>query len=362
MSTRTVEYAKKILKDNGAVNFEVIPLKTPLSHKHYQTWLEKGQQAEMDYMKNSKPRQKPREHFRPMKSIFVFQETYLPEPEIKDKTKKTFFKNLKIALYARQKDYHIWFKDKLVGYIKKLEEKFPEEVFVAFTDSVPLLERDCGYRAGLGWVGKNTCLIHPKRGSFFFIGEILSSLESSNTPQTLHDFCGSCTACMEACPTGAIKSERVLDANLCLAYWNIESKKVPPHEIRQKMDSWFFGCDICQNVCPWNIKLHSGQFQKETKDRKSVDFNSEKIKTRELEKELCFILENSNKKLMKFFRNSPLGRAGGRGLKRNALIVIANNRLVNLKPQVEKFLSHESLGELACWTLDQLGFTTDKIF
>ncbi len=306
----------------------------------------------MDYMKNSNPRREPEKHFKPMKSIFVFQETYFPKFENKPENKKPFFKNLKTALYARQKDYHLWFKEKLLSYIKKLEETFPTETFLAFTDAVPLLERDYGHQAGLGWVGKNTCLIHPKQGSFFFIGEILSSLKSPEPPPAFQDLCGSCTACMEACPTGAIRSERVLDSNLCLAYWNIESKKVPPPEIRQKMDSWFFGCDICQNVCPWNIKLHGGQ----------IESVSEKTENKELEKELCFILENSNKKLMKFFKDSPLIRAGGRGLKRNALIVIANNRLINLKPQVKKFVDHQSLGELARWTLRQLDSETDKVF
>ena len=299
-----------------------------------------------------------------MKSIFVFQQPYWPEPE---NQKKTFFKNLKIARYAKQRDYHLWFKDQLLKYGEILKESFPDESFRVFTDSVPLLERDYAVQAGLGWVGKNTCVIHPKKGSFFFIGEILSSLENDPeinlSPRTLQDLCGSCTACISACPTGAIRSERVLDANLCLSYWNIESKKNPPPEIRKKMGSWFFGCDICQEVCPWNIKFHSDPIhpvsQKpsspETKHTIKVFDNQSR-----LEEELCFILRTSNKKLMKILKDSPLNRAGGRGLKRNALIVIANLQLNNLKNLVQTFLDDQRLGGLAQWTLDQLEFPKPK--
>ena len=330
----------------------------------------------MNYMKDSKKiRQKPHEYFQ-MKSILVFTQSYLPKQE----GRKSAFKHLKIAHYARQKDYHIWFKQKLSGYIKDLEKEFPKESFLAFTDAVPLLERDYARQAGLGWVGKNSCLIHPKRGSFFFIGEILSSLQIHQRPEGIHDLCGNCTACMDGCPTGAIVEEKVLDANLCISYWNIESKETPPVEIRQKMDSWFFGCDVCQNLCPWNIKIHQNLLEgkippeeltegelteKISVSRSSKENNPKKLYEKQshgkaLEDELRFILESSNKKLMRFLKDSPLVRAGARGLKRNALIVIANRRLINLRRLVETFSNHETLGELAQWTLEQLNHVSSE--
>ena len=381
----------------------------------------------MNYMKDSrKIRHKPHEHFQ-MKSILVFTESYLPKTESylpKQERRRTVFKHLKIAHYAKQKDYHIWFKQRLSDYIKDLKKEFPGESFLAFTDAVPLLERDYGRQAGLGWVGKNSCLIHPKRGSFFFIGEILSSLEIHQRPKGIHDLCGNCTACMDGCPTGAIVEEKILDANLCISYWNIESKGIPPVEIRQKMGSWFFGCDVCQNLCPWNIKIHQNLLEEEIPSGELIESpdqargtlpdshiekisvsrsskgntskkslqkilrpenpwtkkNPEKTKVfqnptgnnrkelyekeshgkvketheKALEEELRFILESSNKKLMRFLKDSPLTRAGGRGLKRNALIVIANRKFINLRDLVETFSNHETLGELAQWTLEQL--------
>ncbi len=319
----------------------MIPLLRPLSFEHYQKWLQKGQQADMDYMaKNAEVREKPGEHFEPMQSMIVFTQSYFPSP----REEAPLFKSLKIAHYARMADYHLWFREKLNDLIEKLKEEFPQENFLSFTDAVPLLERDHAAQAGLGWVGKNTCLIHPKRGSLFFIGEILTSLSCEQSFLPMHDFCGSCTACIDSCPTDAITSPRVLDSNKCIAYWNIENREVPPPEMREKMQDLFFGCDICQTVCPWNIKLHKNQ-------KNFVQSSGDK---EEMLRDLKAILTASNKSLLKQVKNTPLSRAGGRGLKRNALIVIANLNLTELSPQVENYLDHESLKDLAQWTLNQL--------
>ncbi len=332
---------QQILEDAHVDSFELIPLLRPLSFDQYQKWLNEEKHGEMDFMeKNSQVREHPAQHFPPMRSMIVFTQSYYPPPEEPDR----YFKSLKIAHYARSKDYHIWFREKLNQIIVQLKSRWPDEEFLAFTDAVPLLERDHGAQAGLGWVGKNTCLIHPKRGSLFFIGEILCSFEGNETSAPMHDFCGSCTACIDVCPTGALDTPRVLDANRCLAYWNIESRSVPPVEIREKMDSWFFGCDLCQTVCPWNVNIfkHLQDFQQTTENSSNtVD-------------DLTHILSSSNKALMRQVKDSPLSRAGGRGLKRNALIVIANMKLSALKPLVEDYLQHPELGELAEWTLNQL--------
>lgn len=332
---------KQNLNQMGLIDFEVIPLRRPLSYSHYQEWVSQGHHGSMAYMaKNSDVREKPHESFEAMRSVIVFKESYFPHPGHQDPV----LKNLKIAHYARNKDYHFWFRQKLEENIQKLQELYPGESFLSFTDSVPLLERDMAAQGALGWIGKNTCLIHPKQGSLFFIGEILTTLNVDHTPDPMHDFCGSCTACLDICPTDAFVEPRILDANKCIAYWNIESREIPPPEIREKMEGWFFGCDLCQTVCPWNIKIHKGQ----------KEFPEPQSQPEDIENDLRFVLENSNKKLLKALHQTPLTRAGGRGLKRNALIVIGNLGLQSLKPQVEAFLEHSELAELAQWTLDQL--------
>src|SRR5690606_18939879 len=136
-----------------------------------------------------------------------------------------------------------------------LERSFPKESFRAFTDSAPLLERDLAHHAGMGWFGKNSCLIHPRKGSFFLLGEIVTSLQLQGPSTPPPDFCGTCRRCIDACPTQAISEDRSLDAGRCISYWTIEAKKPPPDELRNSFQQWFFGCDICQDVCPENQKL-----------------------------------------------------------------------------------------------------------
>lgn len=341
MSRKAFTQVKQILKTQSVSSFEMIPLNRPLSFTHYEQWLRDGHHGEMTYMSaNQKVRENPSDHFPHMKSIIVFEQDYFKKSQNQD---LPVFPGLKVARYARHTDYHFWFRDKLNQLIEKLKQNFPNESFMAFTDSVPLLERDYAAQAGLGWTGKNTCTIHPQKGSFFFIGEILTSLECSERPTPLHDFCGSCTACMDHCPTDAFIEPRKLNATRCLSYWNIESKKTPPPEIRKKMQDWFFGCDICQEVCPWNIKIH--KLGKKAQEKNSL---------KDQQADLHLILTSSNKKLLKIVKETPLSRAGARGLKRNALIVIGNLKLKNLKQEVTAYLDHPQLGELAQWTMVQL--------
>ena len=332
------------LTHHGVSHFEHIPLQAALSGEAYIQWLAQEQQASMGYMAaHQDTRLNPQAAFPEMRSVIVITQDYFPHP----KKEKALFPSLRMAHYAQGEDYHFWFKEILQNLIQKLQVEFPDESFLAFTDAVPLLERDLGAQAALGWIGKNTCLIHPKKGSLFFIGEILTSLPAQETPEPLHDFCGSCTACMDACPTKAFPEPRVLDANLCISYWNIESKKVPPPEIRNKMQDWFFGCDICQTVCPWNIKLH----------KLNPDFENKTQWGDSMVEDLRQILESSNKKLLKQVAHTPLSRAGGRGLKRNALIVIGNLRIQALESSVTPFLQNKELGELAQWALAQMKTT-----
>ena len=220
--------------------------------------------------------------------------------------------------------------------------------FLAMTDSTPILERDLAYRAGLGWVGKNTCLIHPKKGSLFFLGEIITSLNIESPLTPVHDFCGTCTRCMDICPTQALISPRKMDARKCIAYLTIESRDIPPEELRKPIGDWLFGCDLCQTVCPWNQKVFKNEL--ETQELLSLSSEEEKLQVEDLR----YLLTSSGKKLEKDFFGTAYSRAGSFGLKRNALIVAANRNLKELTPEIEALSTHPKLGPLAEWALTQL--------
>ena len=146
-------------------------------------------------------------------------------------------------------------RDKLNLLIEELKEQLGDFRARAFTDSAPVLDKAWAENAGLGWIGKNTCLIHPKFGSFVFIGEIITDLELQSDSHQINDLCGGCTRCMDACPTGAIIAPRLLDARKCISYYTIEFNGDLPQEEKDKFKDWIFGCDICQDVCPWNRKV-----------------------------------------------------------------------------------------------------------
>ena len=159
----------------------------------------------------------------------------------------------RIASYAHGDDYH----DILPARMKELVQFIEEQVGGPvqnryYTDTGPILERDLAQRAGIGWIGKNTCLINPKQGSYFLLSEILLDLELEPDPPFTTDHCGTCTRCIEACPTDCILPNRTLDARRCISYLTIELKDDIPLELRDKIGDWVFGCDICQQVCPWN--------------------------------------------------------------------------------------------------------------
>ncbi len=304
----------------------------------YRNWLNAGFQGDMDYLTHHLPiKEDPQLQFPGCQSALVFAASYIAHHA----PQGSHLATLPIAKYAQIEDYHFWFKSKLDKIAQRLHEKYPEHLFIAQTDSGPLMERDLGARSGLGWQGKNTCLIHPKHGSYFFLGEILTSLDAdTDKPTEVPMHCGTCTRCIDACPTQALDQERNLNAKKCISYWTIEAKGIAPVEIRDQVGQYFFGCDICQDVCPWNGKIF--------KNLPKSKFGPDAID------ELRSILRSSNKALMRRFQNSPLSRARGSGLKRNAMMVIAHYRAIELKAEVEEYTTHETLGELAQWTLKQL--------
>jgi epoxyqueuosine reductase len=257
---------------------------------------------------------------------------------------------LRNAFYTKyspdQTDYHDALRNELEPVLRELETRFPAAQFRLSVDAEPVLERDLAVRAGLGWVGKNTCVIDRDGGSLFFIAEILTSIETADAGVTAIDFCGTCTRCLDACPTQALVAPRQLDATKCISYWTIESKTVAPFELRTKFGDWFYGCDICQTVCPWNGKVFGRDLMRN--ESNPIRIAEDDFTAREnLARDLTHVLESSNRELQRRFEGTPLARARGFGLKRNALVVAANLKLAATLPAIEKLFIDEKLGELA---------------
>lgn len=315
----------------------------PQSFAIYESWLSEGKHAQMHYLKEQAEIKKaPQIKYAFAKSALTFAAPYLPHPK-----GPSPFQYLKIAKYAQGADYHHWLIDKLNQIIAHLKKQFPKEEFLALTDSAPILERDLANKSGLGWFGKNTCLIHPKQGSFFLIGEILTSLEIKNQFAPVPDFCGTCTRCIDACPTQALdKNTKSLDANKCISFWNIESREVPPIELRPQIGDLLFGCDVCQQVCPWNQKVFKTEF--------ALEAGAPPPSRDDILSELKWILTSSNRQIQKKIIGTPLMRAGPFGLKRNALIIAGNMKARELFEDIRKFREHEKLSELADWALNEV--------
>ena len=216
--------------------------------RRLEQWLQLGYHGKMHYMENHfDKRVDPRKLVPGAKTVISLMYNYYTEKKQKDP------KAPKLSIYAYGEDYHFVIKRKLKELVKTLQEKIGEIHGRVFVDSAPVMERDWARRSGLGWTGKHTLLIRPKEGSYFFLAEIISDLEIEPDAPMQRDHCGNCRRCIEACPTDAISPEGyLLDARKCISYLTIELREEIPAEYRDKLEGWAFGCDICQQVCPWN--------------------------------------------------------------------------------------------------------------
>jgi len=262
-------------------------------------WLERGFHGEMEYMANNRDkRTDPRLMVENAHSVISLLYNYSPEEEIPAK------KNFRISKYAYGTDYHFVIKKKLhqlVTEIKKSAGDFSSRVFV---DSAPVLEKTWAQKAGLGWIGKNTCLINREMGSYLFIAEIITSLQP-DYDQPFEELCGTCTRCLDACPTGALVAPFLLDANKCISYLTIEFKNDLTPDLKDKFQGWIFGCDICQDVCPWN------RFKK-PHNEPAFSSPDQMVKMR---KKDWINLDEEN--FRKIFKNSAVKRTKYKGLRRN---------------------------------------------
>jgi len=209
-------------------------------------WLNLNRHGEMKYMENHfDMRLDPTKLVPGAKSVVSLLYNYYPE---KDLAKEDGFN---IAKYAYGQDYHFVIKDKLKTFMHQIHEHIGEVDGRVFVDSAPVMERVWAQKSGLGWIGKNSLLLNKDKGSFFFLAELIIDLEL-NYDNPIGDYCGTCTKCMDACPTDAIPAPYVVDGSKCISYYTIELKDSIPEEAKGKMEDWVFGCDICQDVCPWN--------------------------------------------------------------------------------------------------------------
>ena len=268
--------------------------------RRLESWLNNGMHGNMKYMERYFDlRIDPCKLVPGAKSVITLLLNYYPKENLNGDAPK-------ISKYAYGKDYHDVIRDKLNKFIEQIKLELGEFYGRGFVDSAPVLERTWAQRSGLGWIGKNGNLINKQMGSFFFIATLITDLELQPDEPFAKDFCGTCTRCIDSCPTDAILPNKVIDGSKCVSYFTIELKEILiPDEMIGRFENWMFGCDICQDVCPWN------RFSKPTNEIEFTPlpelFN---ITTKEWE-------TMTEEKFKKIFRQSPLNRSKLKGIQRN---------------------------------------------
>jgi epoxyqueuosine reductase len=228
----------------GIAKAEFLELEAP----RLEEWLNRNYHGKMGYLANHfDKRLDPTKLVEGAKTVVSLIYNYYPAQKLPEE--KT---DIKLAKYAYGADYHDVIRAKLTEFLEVLREEIGEINGRSFVDSAPVMERQWAQRAGLGWIGKNSLLLNREMGSFFFLAELIIDLEATPDAPLTKDYCGTCTACIDACPTDAIVQAGVVDASKCISYLTIELKEAIPDEFAGKMENWAFGCDICQDVCPWN--------------------------------------------------------------------------------------------------------------
>lgn len=270
-------------------------------------WLKRGYHGSMGYMENHfDKRLDPTLLVPGAKSVVSLIYNYYPE---KDLAKDD---QLKVAKYAYGEDYHFVIKDKLTEFLQYIQEQIGEVNGRAFVDSGPVMERAWAKKSGIGWIGKNSLLLNKSMGSFFFLAELIIDLDLEYDGP-VKDYCGTCTACMDACPTDAIPKPYVVDGSKCISYFTIELKEEIPDSVKGKFENWIFGCDICQDVCPWN------SFSKpHTETRFNPHPTLEKMNQQEWK-------EITQEVFQKVFKDSAVKRTKLQGLKRNIQFITEKN-------------------------------------
>lgn len=317
----------------------------PTTLPQFHDWLDAGHAGEMGYLERRRDAYDHPEHVLPsVRSVILCGVCYDPErshPVVENETASPVGR---IARYARiAGDYHDSVKKMLRELAGVLHELQPGCQSRAVVDTAPLLERDAARQAGLGWFGKNTMLINKGRGSYFFLGAVLTSVELPPDEPHKTDHCGTCTRCLEVCPTDALIEPHQLDARRCISYLTIELRDRPiPRELRSGMQDWMFGCDLCQEVCPWN--RHAPQPSKEA------------FQTQWSPSHAAEMLMLSEEEFREQYRKTPLSRPGRVGMARNAAIVLGNSGDAQFVPVLEQATWDSSplVRGAAIWALGEL--------
>ena len=268
--------------------------------RRLEQWLAKGMNGTMDYMANHFDlRIDPTKLLPGAKSVITLLKNYYP-------SERQTIGSPKISKYAYGKDYHEVIRKQLKIFLQEINQQIGAVEGRGFVDSALVLERSWAIKSGLGWVGKNGNLINKQQGSFFFIATLIVDLELNYDDAYAKDFCGSCTKCIDACPTEAILPNKVVDGSKCISYFTIELKEqLIPNNMRGKFDNWMFGCDTCQDICPWNrfSKTHTEEAFTPLKEVLTYKASDWEMLTEESFKEI--------------FRHSPIKRTKYAGIKRN---------------------------------------------
>jgi len=334
----------ELKKAAGRLGFDLVgacPAVAPTGAARFAEWLALGYAGEMQYLAGrQQAHADPNYVLQGARSILMLGMSYRTADPAKPKSGQG-----RVSRYAWGADYHELIRGRLNQLADQLRLWAPGAEARGVVDTAPLSEREFAQIAGLGWIGKNTLLLNMHAGSWFFLAALLTDLELDYDPPHATDHCGTCRACLDACPTDAFAAPYVLDARRCISYLTIELRTAIPRELRPAMGDWLFGCDVCQDVCPWN---HRAPRSEEPGFEPQPGMNPV---------ELAGLFDLEESAFRERFRHSPLWRPKRRGLLRNAAIVLGNQRPPNALPALIRGLHDaEPLVRGACaWAIGQYG-------
>jgi epoxyqueuosine reductase len=318
----------------------VCPAVTPSGIHQFNAWLEAGFAGEMSYLNERRAAyEHPRQVLDGVRSLLLLGMPYRTAEPAEARPGQG-----RVSRYAWGDDYHDLIHDRLKTLAARLAQFAPQAKVRGVVDTAPLLEREFAQLAGLGWIGKNTLLLNKQFGSWFFLAALLTDVDLMYDDPHEADHCGTCRACLDACPTEAFVAPYVLDSRRCISYLTIELRCSVPVDLRSGMGDWLFGCDICQDVCPWNHRVPTAA---EPAFLPATDTNPI---------DLIGLFELDDEAFRHRFRHTPLWRTKRRGLLRNAAIVLGNQRLRAAVPALERgLIDSEPLVSDACrWALAQV--------
>lgn len=344
------ELTELVKQEAKRIGFDLVgiaPAVTPDGLGNFTEWLRRGFAGEMQYLPRREAAYEHPSNVMPnVRSVIMLAMNYKTEDQRRtDTTQPASSTDARVGQYARGSvDYHDLLRGKLNELADAIHGWHPKCRTRGVVDTAPLLERDFARTAGLGWFGKNTMLINKKMGSFMFLAGLLTDLDLEPDDPHESSHCGTCTRCLEVCPTDAFAAPYVLDARKCISYLTIELRSPIPAELRDGIGDWIFGCDLCQDVCPWNRKAPVTA---------EPDFQPQADLT---PANALQILRMTEAEFNDRFQRSPLGRPGWQGLRRNAAIVLGNSGDSDLIEVLQKFQNDPSelVREAVYWAVQKL--------